>query len=90
MQPRTLRIGLYTKDGRLISDSHEITFALPTENERERETAVRLILSKDADALNNQTVYLRLMQREEGTSHEIEYDRAEYLLRRSFTTDFDF
>lgn len=90
VQPRTLRIGLYTKDGKLISDSHETVFALTSENEREREVTVRLILSKDADTANQQTVYLRLMQREEGTSHEIEYDRVEYVLRRSFTSDFDF
>lgn len=90
IQARTLRIGLFTQDGKLISDSQEIIFDLTTENERDREKSIRLILSKDADAANNKSVYVKLMEREEGTSHEVEYESAEYQLRRSFTSDFDF
>lgn len=90
VQARTLRVGLYTRNGKLISDSHDITFDLTAENERDREKSVRLILSKDADGFNNQNVYVRLLEREDGTSHDVEYDSLEYLLRRSFTSDFDF
>lgn len=90
IQPRVLSVGLYTKDGKLISDSHELTFDLTAQNEREREQSVRLLLSKDADTANNQNVYVRLMEQETGTSHQVEYASAEYLLRRSFTSDFDF
>lgn len=90
VQPRTLRIGLYTREGKLISDSHDITFDLREESERDRERPVRLILSKEADAANGQHVYVRLLEREDGTSHDVEYESAEYVLRRSFTSDFDF
>ena len=90
VQPRTLRIGLYTQDGKLVSDSQELVFDLTAENERDREKAVRLILSKEAEAFNNKNVYVRLLERETGTSYDIEYESAEYLLRRSFTSDFDF
>lgn len=90
IQPRVLSVGLYTKDGKLISDSHEFTFDLTAQNDREREQSVRLLLSKDADTANNKNVYVRLMEQETGTSHQVEYASAEYLLRRSFTSDFDF
>jgi len=90
VQPRTLRIGLYTQDGKLVSDSQELIFDLTAENERDREKAVRLILSKEAEAYNNKNVYVRLLERETGTSYDVEYESAEYLLRRSFTSDFDF
>lgn len=90
VQPRVLSVGLYTKDGKLISDRHELTFDLTAQHERERELSVRLLLSKDADSANNQPVYVRLKEQEAGTSHQVDYASAEYVLRRSFTSDFDF
>jgi len=90
VQARTLRVGLYTQDGKLISDSHEIIFDSTAESERDREKSIRLILAKDSEAFNNKNVYVRLLEREAGTSFDGEYESVEYLLRRSFTTDFDF
>ena len=68
VQARTLRVGLYTQDGKLISDTQEIIFDLTAENERDREKSVRLILSKDSQTFNNKNVYVRLLEREVGTS----------------------
>ncbi|WP_282384501.1 MULTISPECIES: BREX-1 system phosphatase PglZ type A [unclassified Pseudomonas] len=89
-QPRRLRAGLYTLDGELISDAHELTFDFASENPRERDLSVRFILSRKADEVNNQQVELRLEEQVEGTSHFTRYKVTRYTIRRSFTSEFDF
>ena len=89
-QPRLLRAGIYTKDGELISDSHDLTFDLSSENPREREVQIRFLMSRKADDANGQDVTLRLDEKLPGTSHFREYKTAIYTMRRSFTSDFDF
>jgi uncharacterized protein (TIGR02687 family) len=90
VQPRQLRAGIYTQDDDLISDEHDLTFDLASENPRDREVRVRFVLSSKADEINNQNVYLKLKEREPDTSHYKLYKSRSYLLRRSFTSDFDF
>jgi uncharacterized protein (TIGR02687 family) len=90
VQARKLRLGLYASTGEAISDVHELSFDLTSENPRERELKVRLVLSKQADAYNKQQVMLRLDEQIAGTSHYKEYKSVAYTLRRSFTSDFDF
>lgn len=90
VQPRTLIAGIYTQAGDLISDSHELTFDLSSDNPRERELQVRFVLTRKADEANGQEVILRLEEKHPGTSHYKEYKSLRYLIRRSFTSDFDF
>jgi uncharacterized protein (TIGR02687 family) len=90
VQPRTLRAGIYAPSGDLISDGHELLFDFQSENARERETRVRFLLSRQADAFNGQEVILKLEERHGDTSHYKEYRSARYTLRRSFSNDFDF
>lgn len=90
LQGRKLRGGIYASDGELISDSHELTFDLTSENPREREMPVRFVLSRKADEANGQQAVLRLEELVEGTSHYREYKSLSYTIRRSFTSDFDF
>ena len=90
VQPRHLRAGIYTQAGELISDSHELSFDLTSENPRERELQVRFVLSRKADEANGQEVFLKLEEQHAGTSHYKEYKSLRYLMRRSFTSDFDF
>jgi uncharacterized protein (TIGR02687 family) len=89
-RPRVLRAGIYTEAGDLISDSHDLTFDLSSENPRERELQVRFVLSRKADEVNGQEVILRLEEKHADTSHYKEYKALRYLIRRSFTSDFDF
>jgi len=89
VQPRHLRAGIYTQDGILISDRHELLFDLASENPREREMPVRFILTQKADQANEQEVFLRLEEQVEGTAHFREYRTVRYVLRRAFTSDFD-
>ena len=90
VQPRHLRAGIYTQSGELISDSHELSFDLTSENPRERELQVRFVLTRKADEANGQEVFLKLEEQHAGTSHYKEYKSLRYLMRRSFTSDFDF
>jgi uncharacterized protein (TIGR02687 family) len=90
IKPRVLRAGIYTDAGEPISDSHELTFDLNSENPRERELQVRFVLTRKADEVNGQEVILRLEEKHAGTSHFKEYKTLRYLMRRSFTSDFDF
>jgi hypothetical protein len=90
IQPRILRAGIYTEAGDLISDSHELTFDLSSENPRERELQIRFVLTRKADDANGQEVILKLEEKHAGTSHYKEYKSLRYVMRRSFTSDFDF
>lgn len=89
VQPRTLRIGLY-HDGELISNRPEIVFDSSEPEKADRYTPVQLILTREADALNNQPVELRLEEPIAKTSQWRTYVKVPYTLKRSFTTDFDF
>jgi len=90
IQPRVLRAGIYTEAGDLISDSHDLTFDLSSDNPRERELQVRFVLTRQADEANGQEVILKLEEKHAGTSYYKEYKSLRYMMRRSFTSDFDF
>ena len=90
IQPRTLQAGIYTQDGELISDSHDLVFDFISDNPRERELQVRFVLTRKADEVNNQEVTLRLEEKVVGTTHYKDYKTLTYTMRRSFTSDFDF
>lgn len=90
VQPRTLRLGIFTRTGTLISDTQTLTFDFRSENPRERELHTKLILSREADTADNQEVILKLEEKQPGTSIYTEYKSTRYLLRRNFTSDFDF
>jgi len=66
---RTLKIGIYTKDNKLISDSHEFLFDFSSDNPRDREIPVQFILTREVDNINNQEVELRLEENESGSNH---------------------
>lgn len=68
---RTLRVGLYSLTGELLSDRHEICFDLDSPNARERELTQRLLLARVADSYNGQEVEVRLEEREGNTAHYV-------------------
>jgi uncharacterized protein (TIGR02687 family) len=90
VHPRFLQAGIYTQTEELISDSHDLTFDLESENPRDREISVTFTLTRKADEANGQEVYLRLNEKLPGTSQHKKYKHLSYTMRRSFTSDFDF
>ena len=89
IQPRTLRAGIYVGDT-LISNQPELVFDQPSDDKRDRYQNARMLLSQDANEFNNRTVEFRLEEQIPNTTQWRVYQRAQYLLRRSFTSDFDF
>ncbi len=90
VRPRVLRAGIYAEDGTLLSDVHELRFDSASPDPRDREKPIRFLLSRQADAYNNQTILLKLEEPIPNTRRYKPYKSAIYRLRRSFTTDFDF
>jgi uncharacterized protein (TIGR02687 family) len=86
---RKLRAGLYFGN-ELISNQPELLFDAESPEGRDRFQSVRLLLSKDADAANNQTVEFRLYEPIGETGEWKKYKSAPYTIKRSFTSDFDF
>lgn len=86
---RKLRAGLYFGD-MLISNQPEMLFDTESAEGRDRFQNVRLLLSKDAEAANNQAVEFRLEQPISDTGAWKKYKSAPYTIKRSFTSDFDF
>jgi len=90
VQPRQLVAGLYASDGTLISDEHVVDFDFTSENPRERELPRKLLLSREADAHNNEDVFLKLRERQGNTKFFQEYTSQRFQLRRGISADFDF
>lgn len=89
MRPRTMRAGIYTEEGTLISNVVELIFDQTSDNPRDREQQAKFTLTSKADAYNGQEVLLKLEECVTGTSHYNEYASRRYIIRRSFTSDFD-
>ena len=89
VRPRTIRIGIFAKDGLSLSDQRTLTFDSAEPEARLRETSVVLVLSKAADAYNNRDVELRLEQMAQGTTQWVTYRSHTVKLQKPFTSDFD-
>lgn len=87
--PRVLKIGVYAAHGQVISEIKAITFDSRDEEARKRETAVMLVLSKEADEHNNSTVEIRLDETLPGTNQTVTYRTYPIKLQKPFATDFD-
>jgi uncharacterized protein (TIGR02687 family) len=86
-RPIRLRIGLYAPDGTVLSNLEEREFGETAEDPRRRETTVRLILAKAADAYNDKDIRLVLTRIGEGP--ERPYRTETFRLKRSISGDFD-
>ena len=87
---RTLRVGMYSSEGVLLSDSQLHRFDSESENPRDRESQIRLLLTKSADGFDGQEVVLRLEEQHGNTTHYSTYREQRYVLNRSLGNDFDF
>jgi hypothetical protein len=87
--PRTLRIGLFAKDGTLLSEGKTELFGSKETEARLRETVLVLTLSRSADAYNNQEIELRLEELLPGTNQTALYRSFPLKLQKPFASDFD-
>ena len=89
IRPRRVRLGIYA-GGTPISDQPVLTFDSFSADQRERYQSVTLYLTQDADDVNNRAVELRLEDPIPNTNQWKTFSKANYTVRRSFMTDFDF
>ena len=89
IQPRQVRLGIYAGETP-ISDRPVLTFDSSSADQRERYQSVTLYLTQDADDVNNRAVELRLEDRIPNTNQWKTFSKANYTIKRSFMTDFDF
>jgi uncharacterized protein (TIGR02687 family) len=89
IQSRQVRLGLYVGDT-LISDQPMVNFDSASEDQRDRYQSVILSLTSDADDFNGHPVELRLDEQITNTNQWKTFSKANYTIKRSFTTDFDF
>jgi uncharacterized protein (TIGR02687 family) len=87
--PRTLRVGVFAKDGTTLSEIKTLAFDSKDAEARHRESHVLLVLSHAADAFNNQEVELRLEETVQGTSQIVTYKTHSLKLQKPFASDFD-
>ncbi len=86
--PRDLRVGIYAEDGKLISDEKLLYFGFDSDNQRDREMEVTLILGKEWQKYNRQNVYLRLDEPIKHTEKYRPYQTWPYYLNKTQYTDF--
>lgn len=89
MQPVTLKAGIYSQSGDLISEEKTINFDYCSDNPRDREFQCSLVLSTKAEQANNQQIVLKLEKPIPGTNKYQFYKSETYTLRRAFSSDFD-
>jgi uncharacterized protein (TIGR02687 family) len=89
-QPRLVTASIFANDGVLLSDEVELNFDFTSDNPREREMPRSFLLTRAADAYNNQAVFLKLRSRIGKTSHFEDHAVLQLLLKRGINTDFDF
>ncbi len=87
--PRTLRVGIFAKDGTSLSEIKTQTFDSKEQEARQRETTLLLVLSAAADSFNNRDVDLRLEETVSGTNQIVTYKTHSLKLQKPFTSDFD-
>lgn len=87
--PRTLRVGIFAKDGTVLSEIKTQIFDSKETEARQRETVLLLVLSNAADAFNNREVELRLEETVTGTNQIVTYKTQSLKLQKPFTSDFD-
>lgn len=88
VKPLTIRAGIYTKQGVLISDNRELLFDFTSENARDRDMKVRFMFTNSPEAMKTQQVELRLEVPIENTNKWKPYASHTYLLQRQMVTDF--
>jgi uncharacterized protein (TIGR02687 family) len=87
--PRTLRIGVFAKEGTALSEIKTLTFDSTDTEARNRETMLLLTLSHSADSFNNRDVDIRLEETLPGTTQLVTYKTHTLRLQKPFTSDFD-
>jgi len=86
---RTLKVGVYSKNGALLSEESTVQFDSKDAEPRNREQNLLLTLSRKADTHHNQDVEIRLDEQIAGTSQTTLYKSYKVRLHKPLASDFD-
>lgn len=89
VKPVTLKIGFYSKNGELLTESRTITFDSTEESSRNREKRVKFDFKQIASRHNREKVVLKLKKILENSSEESLYLETETELNIAFFNEFD-
>jgi uncharacterized protein (TIGR02687 family) len=84
---RTLSIGVWAIDGTLLSNERIIQMDNPSDDIRDRQTSIELVLGEEAERYNEQTVQIRADEIAHGT--RTTYKSTSVTLQRGFGGFFD-
>jgi hypothetical protein len=84
---RALSVGVWAIDGTLLSNERSIQVDNPSDDIRDRQTAIELVLGEDAERYNEQTVHIRADEIAHGT--RTTYKSTSVTLQRGFGGFFD-
>lgn len=87
--PRHLKIGVFSPDGKALSEIKAQAFDSADDEPRKRETLVSLVLSKAADSFNNKDVEIRLLETLPSTNQTVTYRSYPIRIQKPFASDFD-
>lgn len=90
VKPRKLYVGLYSKDGVLLSNIVDINFDIDDNETRNREIVKSFVLNQHASNYNKQEVSLILKEDVLGTNTQLDYKSETYTIKLSLGSDIDF
>ncbi len=89
IKARSLKMGFYTNDGKLISNTQSFTFDSIDTHDRNREIKLKFDLKQNAGDYSGKNIKLVLKKLIEGSNEEPIYKEYEIKLQLSFINDFD-
>ena len=87
-QARFVSVGLYSEEDVLLSNCIEININKTSEEPREREHKVQLLLNHKAEKYNNQNILLKVKEKKNDTTKFVDYKSQNYFLKRTIFNDF--
>lgn len=88
IQPLTLKIGFYSKDGELLTQTETVTFDSAGTDSRTRETKLNFLFRQNIEQYNSQTIQLVLKKVLSHSTEEPVYKRVDAQLKISMFNDF--
>jgi uncharacterized protein (TIGR02687 family) len=89
IQPITLKVAFFTKNGELLTQSQTLTFDSQQSDSRNREKSIVFYFKENANHHNNETIKLMLKRVLENSSEEPLYKEIETELKLSHFNTFD-
>jgi uncharacterized protein (TIGR02687 family) len=89
IKPITLKIGFYSKNGELLTQSHTVTFDSTQSVSRNREKVLKFDFKQSVNRYNGERITLKLQRKLDNSSEESIYLEVETELKLAFFNEFN-